>query len=268
VRALLQLAGWLMIVYVSMAGEKGVPEALMKLGSLTSLNLAGVGMLQLPADFFAALPHLQVIDLSRNQLVTLPGEIARATALRSLNISHNPFNRLPNAILHLVSLEEFYAWYVRTRPLDSSKLINHALAHSNVAAEQCLRLADLGAMTRLRCLDLHDNGITALPPGCFARWANMERLWLSRNQLSELPVEVGCLARTLRELHLDHNRIDRVPTELAKLTCLRVLTLAANLIVELPAQLGVLTQLERLEVGSQNGRLRYIPLRPTHLLSS
>ncbi len=140
-------------------------------------------------------------------------------------------------------------------------------AYSNVAAEECLRLADLVGMTRLRCLDLRNNQITALPPGCFARWTNMERLWLSHNQLSALQADgIGCLAATLQELHLGHNRLDCMPAEMAKLTRLRALSIEGNLIVELPAQLGILTQLERLDVGSQNGRLRFAPTTP-YLLS-
>ena len=139
--------------------------------------------------------------------------------------------------------------------------------YSNVAAEECLRLADLVGMTRLRCLDLRNNQITALPPGCFARWTNMERLWLSHNQLSALQADgIGCLAATLQELHLGHNRLDCMPAEMAKLTRLRALSIEGNLIVELPAQLGILTQLERLDVGSQNGRLRFAPTTP-YLLS-
>jgi hypothetical protein len=102
-----------------------MPEVLLKLTSLTSLNLAGIGMPQLPADFFSALPHLEVLDLSHNQLPSLPADIARATSMRVLNISNNPFTRLPNAILHLGSLEEFYAKYA---------FLQHSLTFHN---QQC-----------------------------------------------------------------------------------------------------------------------------------
>ncbi len=118
-------------------------------------------------------------------------------------------------------------------------------------------MTDLGGLTTLRRLDLSHNGLIAVPPGWFVKWSNMERIWLSHNQLSTLPADdLGRMARTLEELYLDHNRLDAVPSELAKLTRLHVLTLDDNSIEELPAQLGNLTQLDRLDVGTQQGRLR------------
>jgi hypothetical protein len=119
-------------------------------------------------------------------------------------------------------------------------------------------LTDLGELATLRHLDLSRNQLIATPPGWFVRWTNMERLWLSHNQISTLPADdLGRMGRTLVELYLDHNKLAAVPAELAKLSRLRVLTLDENLIEELPAQLGTLTQLERLEVGKQQGHLRY-----------
>jgi hypothetical protein len=138
-------------------------------------------------------------------------------------------------------------------------------AKSQGEAGQRLRLTDLGELSTLRCLDLSRNHLAALPPGCFAGWTRMERLWLSHNQLLSVADQLlprgedmaASMAPALTELHLDHNRLDGLPAELARLTRLRVLALQENDIPELPAQLGNLTQLERLEVGTQNGRLRY-----------
>lgn len=87
----------------------------------------------------------------------------------------------------------------------------------------------------------------------------MQCLELSHNQLSVLPIDVACMASSLEELHLHHNKLDTVPAELAKLTRLRVLRLEGNRITELPAQLGSMSQLEEIEVGTQSGHLRSPP---------
>jgi len=126
-----------------------------------------------------------------------------------------------------------------------------------------LKLEDLSNMTRLRSLILTNNGISALPSRFFRGWTNMERLWLNYNDILTLPIQsVGDMANTLKELYLDNNRLKALPSELARLTQLLVLTLNNNNMAELPPQLGTLTQIKRLEVGSQNGFLKlvYLPL--------
>lgn len=85
----------------------------------------------------------------------------------------------------------------------------------------------------------------------------MQSLLLSHNQIPLLPPEIVCLAPTLKDLDLTHNKLEQLPPEMAKLTALRKLFIEQNCITELPAQLGNLTHLEVLEVGSQSGRLRY-----------
>lgn len=142
------------------------------------------------------------------------------------------------------------------------QLISSPIVTKQNKGEGKLRVADLAKLTTLRYLDLSHNELEFFPGAFFAKWPRMERLWLSHNMLTVLPVEISQLAATLEEVHLEHNRLEALPIELAKLNRLRVLKLDDNTIAELPAQLGVMTQLEQLDVGTQNGRLRY-PLLQT-----
>ena len=54
------------------------------------------------------LKHLEILDLSQNQISTLPETIAPLTKLKQLNLSHNEIKRLPGSFLkssQLVSLD-------------------------------------------------------------------------------------------------------------------------------------------------------------------
>ena len=54
------------------------------------------------------LQELLLLDLSRNELTTLPPEMARLTRLKKLRLVHNKFERLPLALVKMVAIEELH----------------------------------------------------------------------------------------------------------------------------------------------------------------
>lgn len=122
--------------------------------------------------------------------------------------------------------------------------------------------AQFGQLTQLKCLDLSHNGISGIPAVCFMGLTQLEKLWLGGNALTSLGVDIGAML-SLRELHLSHNRLTALPPEIASLKQLKVLNVEDNSLVELPAHLSTIPFLNKLQVGSQNGCLRYAgPLQP------
>jgi Leucine-rich repeat (LRR) protein len=90
-------------------GERTIPEAVLRLPSLTSLNIAGNGFSTLPADLFASLSSLEVLDVSHNSLSSLPDGIANCTGLRVLTLMANILTALPRGIAQVSSLQELHA---------------------------------------------------------------------------------------------------------------------------------------------------------------
>ncbi|MEH2236000.1 COR domain-containing protein, partial [Nostoc sp.] len=79
------------------------PEALASLQELTSLDLSFNQLTTLP-EALASLQELTSLDLSFNQLTTLPEALASLQKLTFLDLSNNQLRRLPEAIARLEQL--------------------------------------------------------------------------------------------------------------------------------------------------------------------
>jgi Leucine-rich repeat (LRR) protein len=107
---------------------------------------------------------------------------------------------------------------------------------------------EIGRLTRLKVLLLHNNQLRALPPE-LAKLTGLEVLGLGGNGLEQLPREVVAL-NNLTDLYLDGNRLIALPPEIGQLTRLRKLDLARNQVSGIPAEIAKLTGLRFLGLGS------------------
>ena len=106
----------------------------------------------------------------------------------------------------------------------------------------------IGHLTNLMTLWLHNNQLTSLPPE-FGGLTNLTRLYLDDNQLTSLPPEIGRLTN-LAELHLFGNDLTSLPPEIGRLTNLTELWLEHNQLTSLPPEIGRLANLTLLWLDS------------------
>ena len=104
-------------------------------------------------------------------------------------------------------------------------------------------------------LDLSGLGLICLPPE-IGRLTALTGLWLHDNQLSSLPPQVGQLT-ALNFLVLDCNQLTILPPQIGELTALRVLYLQHNQLSSLPPQIGQLNALKQLHLS--DNRLSNLP---------
>ncbi len=180
------------------------------LEQLRSGALAGARRLNLSAQLRSVPPQvfdladtLEVLNLSGNQLASLPHDLPRLHRLKVLFCSDNPFTHLPEVLGDCASLQ--------------------------VVGFKACRIAEVRAQAlpaQLRWLILTDNAITELPDALGQRPA-LQKLMLAGNRLRQLPQSLA-QAHQLELLRLSANALEAVPPWLTALPRLSWLALAGN----------------------------------------
>jgi hypothetical protein len=156
-----------------------------RLAGTTHLDLRHCHLDAFPREIFDLADTLTMLDLSGNQLRTLPDDLPRLHALRHLFCSDNPFTTLP-AVLGQCTVLDIIGF--------KANAIEHVPAEAIPANLRWLILSDnrvaalpetLGACHRLQKLALAGNRLTALPAG-IARCERLELIRLSANQFPTL----------------------------------------------------------------------------------
>ena len=114
---------------------------------------------------------------------------------------------------------------------------------------------EIGQLTNLTSLYLHDNQLTTVPPEV-GQLTNLKTLDLSHNQLTTVPSEIGGLTN-LTSLDIDNNQLTTMPSEIGKLTKLMRFDLDNNKLTGIALEIVQLTNLETLYLSGN--RLTSVP---------
>ncbi|XP_049589094.1 fibromodulin a isoform X2 [Syngnathus scovelli] len=110
--------------------------------------------------------------------------------------------------------------------------------------------SDLVNATNLVWLMMHNNRLTSdgISEKAFSKLERLERFYLNHNNLTSIPRN---LPRTLRDLRINHNNIQKVtPSDLEGMDNLTILHLHDNAITDMGASLKSLTSLTLLDVSA------------------
>ncbi|MEO5688954.1 MAG: leucine-rich repeat-containing protein kinase family protein [Burkholderiaceae bacterium] len=152
---------------------------------VTHLDLRHCQLDEFPREIFELADTLEMLDLSGNQLRTLPDDLPRLHALRILFCSNNLFETLPAVLGQCTGLDIIGF---------KANVIEHVPAEAIPANLRWLILSDnrvaalpetLGACHRLQKLALAGNRLTALPAG-LGRCDRLELIRLSANHFPTL----------------------------------------------------------------------------------
>ncbi|SIS90475.1 leucine-rich repeat-containing protein kinase family protein [Neptunomonas antarctica] len=171
------------------------------LSQLRSGELSGIRHLTLsenltsfPLDILSLADSLEILDLSNNQLTSLPKEIIKLHNLKIFFASNNHFETVPEALGQCINLEMVGF---------KSNKINHVPENSLPPKLRWLILTDnqisalpdsLGERPRLQKLALAGNRLTHLPQ-TLAQSKNLELVRISANQLVECPEQLLSLPK-------------------------------------------------------------------------
>eukprot|EP00003_Mantamonas_plastica_P024149 TRINITY_DN4463_c0_g2_i1.p2 TRINITY_DN4463_c0_g2~~TRINITY_DN4463_c0_g2_i1.p2 ORF type:complete len:775 (-),score=308.79 TRINITY_DN4463_c0_g2_i1:223-2547(-) len=229
---------------------------------IISLDLSMNNISVIDDDAFVGMVNLETLDLSGNQLKTLPSSLYGLANLRELNISDNQLSRL-HAFKNLVSLESVNlsgnGLEIIPRGLSLCQnlmVLEAASNHLGVISKEIIQL------NNLQRLHLGSNSIDKLPKELFAL-GNLEDIDLSNNELTVIPVEIGQL-EGLRNLNLSSNFMSSVPAELVSLPNMKRLAIADNKLEEVPDAFNPDAPLQQLDL-SANAKLEFIPESLAHV---
>ena len=180
------------------------------LKELKSGKLAGATRLQLveeltifPEEIFSLADTLEVLDLSNNNLSTLPDEFACLTRLKRVFLSFNQFKHIPAVLAKCPAL-------------------------IMVAFKGC-KIAEFGDYClpkNIEWLILTDNNIPELPQS-FGQFTQLKKLALAGNQLKQLPSSMA-KCKSLELVRLSANNLTHVDDWLFELPKLAWLAFAGN----------------------------------------
>ena len=173
-----------------------------KLHGIKRLDLS-CDLTTFPPEIFELADSLEVLNLSQNQLSSLPDDLPHLSKLRVLFCSENQFRHVPNVL---------------------GKCPN--LSMIGFKSNQIETIDDEAFPLALRWLILTDNRISELP-ATLGRCVQLQKLMLSGNQLAQLPDEMA-LCVNLELVRLAANRFETLPDWLFALPRLCWLAFAGN----------------------------------------
>lgn len=195
---------------------------------VTSLKLSE-GLTSFPEEIFELADTLEMLDLSRNQLSSLPDDFGRLKKLKILFCSDNLFTVLPEVLADCPELDMvgFKSNVIETVP---AKALN----------------------PNIRWLILTDNRIAEIPAS-IGNCHRMQKLMLAGNRLADLPIELS-RCRNLSLLRISANRLSKLPEWLLAMPKLSWLAFSGNLFSKKPeAQPIPLIGWDELEISEQLG---------------
>lgn len=141
---------------------------------------------------FANLPDLRIVDLTNNQLRSLPRDAFQGTKLERVDLSMNEFVAMPSSALSEVS--------------ETLRYLN--LSHNHI---QHLDSTMFSTTLNLLEISLAHNRLTILPDNIFIGLSSLLTLDLSFNPIRANFKELFHYVQRLRVLKLSNNKIDALP---------------------------------------------------------
>lgn len=194
-------------------GNSGLKQHYETAKKTGTLKLSQRKLNEFPRNLHVLAPLLRTLDLSENKFNALPNEIGEFTLLKQLNLSMNRLTGVPGT---------------------------------------------LGALAKLECLNCAENQIRSIPSS-LSRLSNLKQVYLSGNQISDFPL-MFCGLRHLDVLDLSGNRLTIVPDAVSGLYVTE-LNLNQNQIATISERLADCPQLKTLRLEENCLQLSSVPLK-------
>lgn len=234
--------------------------------AIYELNLTNNEIKQLPENFESL--EITYLDLSYNQLETIPPEVVSLKGLISLNLCGNCLRRFPETFqkvkLKILNISHNQIFEI-TEDIEDFPELSVLSAHHNELRDlpdEILALSELEVLNlgnneienlstgifslTLKDLLLENNNLTSIFPIDFSK---IENLNISGNPVSEIPHVYK--ATQLVWLNISNTHISELSSEIGNLKNLTHLSIEKTQIVELPLEMKNLKNLKEFHLTPQ-----------------
>lgn len=281
----LQYLTHLKSLYLNESGLKEVPDWISKLKNLEVLLLGQNPFKTLPKSI-GALSNLRYLSLENTKIKRLPKTLIKLQKLEEIELRYVPNLQLQNIFeiisklpkmktVHSISIATKFPSKIEEMPYLEELVIDSYYRRKQVVPDSISNIGNLSFLrlafsshlelsegfTKLSKLEiLRIEAKKLLLPENFGELQNLKELQISKCNLEYLPKTFDKL-KNLETLYLEGNlHLDLKDTlkKLSKLPKLRFLRITAK---ELPAEIGLCTQLEKLEIYNHSQYKYYrVPL--------
>lgn len=208
---------------------KTLPDTLYTLSNLKELDLSYNPTLPINQvlPMFSILPNFQVIYLAGCNLKSVPATLPDCHRLSYVNLSDNQLTTIPDQIFMLSELTELTLTKNKIKSLPSEIQSASKLQVLVVSQNELTEVpAAINTLPSLIYLDLSKNKLKRLPEDFFNS-KTLKEVNLLGNEINVIPSSIGD-ATELEVLNLEFNKLRDIPLEIARLTQLRELRLTGN----------------------------------------
>ncbi|CAG8562928.1 1269_t:CDS:10 [Gigaspora margarita] len=236
---------------------KEFPQVICNIVTLSELDLSYNEITSIPEEI-GKLVHLKKLFLIGNLIDKLPESFQNLTSLQELDIRRNKITNL-NTISLIPNLEIFLTEFNNLSTVDiSSKSLQKLILSKNQLTQFSLK--ETGSS--LKELSLANAKLVALPNELFEHLESVQKLNIRNNQLTSIPTTIGML-KNLTHLTCVYNTLRTLPSEISCLDSLHALDIHFNNLVSLPQEIWLCKSLTVLNVSSN--LLEQFPAPPTNL---
>ena len=171
-------------------------ETLSRISSLRELRLAENALAGALPDCIGSLENLEILDLHGNAITEISSSLGRLSKLKTLNVSSNQLSSLPMEAIFDLAIVEINA--SRNRLCDSLLPVNIPqvpfLRNLDVSTNALLTISDVKVdFLALESLNVSNNRIAVLPD--LSGWQELTILNAEENKISEIPAGFTALKK-------------------------------------------------------------------------
>jgi len=189
------------------------------------------------------------LDISSNDLLTIPNEIFDLTQLQMFYCHNNQIKEIPKEIGNLTQLKKFFCGINQIKEIPNEICNLTQLKKFNFGFNQVTKIPKkICLLTQLQVLGFNNNMIQKIPKE-ICKLFNLQHLNFNCNLVTKIPKEIKYLTQ-LQIFSCNKNAIKIIPNEIGNLTQLQMFDCFENQISSIPKEIKNLTQLQRFHCSS------------------